>query len=232
MELERENNIKIEQKSNNFLNTLLGKTINNAIDIGLRAILPDLIENQVIDIKNSLLENGLKGGIKNAIDSSVDLAKSALGIFTGNFENMSQVKIAVGQGGMVETISNVFDNVLNKTFKSGHINKTTNLLIKNGKNIIFQNIKNNIEKEFNNQTFNIEKLEKTINNWKKCYNNKDFSGMSKEYNKIEKQLNNIIPLENILKETRKIETIHNFIKNNGHNFEITELEKELIKKFS
>ena len=231
MELER-NNIKIEQKSNNFLNTLLGKTINNAIDIGLRAILPDLIENQVIDIKNSLLENGLKGGIKNAIDSSVDLAKSALGIFTGNFENMSQVKIAVGQGGMVETISNVFDNVLNKTFKSGHINKTTNLLIKNGKNIIFQNIKNNIEKEFNNQTFNIEKLEKTINNWKKCYNNKDFSGMSKEYNKIEKQLNNIIPLENILKETRKIETIHNFIKNNGHNFEITELEKELIKKFS
>lgn len=232
MELERENNIKIEKGSNNFLNTLLGRTINNAIDIGLRAILPDLIENQVIDIKNSLLENGLKGGIKTAINSSLELAKSALGIFTGDFENISQVKAVVGKGGIIETISNVFDDVLNKTFESGYINKTTNSLIKNGKNIILQNVKNNIEREFDNQTFYIEKLEKTIDKWRECYNNKDFSGMTREYNKIEKQLNNIIPLENILKEIRKVEAFHNFIKNNGHNFEITEVEEQLIKKFS
>ena len=56
--------------------------------------------------------------------------------------------------------------------------------------------------------------------------------MTREYNKIEKQLNNIIPLENILKEIRKVEAFHNFIKNNGHNFEITEVEEQLIKKFS
>ena len=45
-------------EKNNFFNNTFGKTINYAIDIGLRAILPDLIENQVIDIKNSLLNNG------------------------------------------------------------------------------------------------------------------------------------------------------------------------------
>ena len=61
MEIENQinNNIKIEK--NNLLNNIIGKTINNAIDIGLKTILPDLIENQIIDIKNSLLENGLKG---------------------------------------------------------------------------------------------------------------------------------------------------------------------------
>ena len=61
MEIENElkNNIKIEK--NNFLNNIIGETINNAIDFGLKYILPDLIENQIIDIKNALLENGLKG---------------------------------------------------------------------------------------------------------------------------------------------------------------------------
>lgn len=45
-------NIGIEQK--NFLETTLGKVINSAIDIGLKAVLPDLIENQVIDVKNAI----------------------------------------------------------------------------------------------------------------------------------------------------------------------------------
>ena len=56
--------------------------------------------------------------------------------------------------------------------------------------------------------------------------------MSIEYNKIEKQIEKIIPIENIIKNARKIETIHNLIKNNGQNFNITEIEKELIQKLS
>ena len=44
----------IEKKQNNFLGNILGKTINTAIDTGLRIILPNSIEDSVIDIKNSL----------------------------------------------------------------------------------------------------------------------------------------------------------------------------------
>ena len=57
-------NKEIEKNQNNFLQTVLGKTINTAIDIGLRTILPDFIENQVIDLKNNLFNFGLKEGIK------------------------------------------------------------------------------------------------------------------------------------------------------------------------
>ena len=88
MELNNEINNNINVEKNNFLNSVLGKTINTAIDIGLRAILPDLIENQVIDIKNALLQNGLKSGIDTAVNSAINLGKSAVGIVTGNFENM------------------------------------------------------------------------------------------------------------------------------------------------
>lgn len=230
MELNVELNKNVEK--NNFLNSVLGKTINTAIDIGLRAILPDLIENQVIDIKNALLQNGLKAGIDTAVNSAINLGKSAVGIVTGNFENMDQVKMAVGNGGIVDTVSNVLDKAINTTYKKGYIDKTVTSIIKNGKNVLLNNITNNIKSELDQQTNSVEKLEKYVNNWKEYYNNKDFEGMIKEYNKIKTQINKVIPLENILKETRKVETLHELIKNNGQNFNITEAEKNIIENFA
>lgn len=232
MELNNEINNNINVEKNNFLNSVLGKTINTAIDVGLRAILPDLIENQVIDIKNALLQNGLKSGIDTAVNSAINLGKSAVGIVTGNFENMDQVRMAVGNGGIVDTVSNVLDKAINNTYKKGYIDKTVTSIIKNGKNVLLNNISNNIKSELDQQTNSVEKLEKYINNWKEYYNKEDFEGMTKEYNKIKTQLNKVVPLENILKETRKVETLHELIKNNGQNFNITELEKNAIENLA
>lgn len=225
--MEINNNINLEKSNNNFLNNIFGKTINTAIDIGLRAILPDLIENQIIDIKNSLLKNGLKAGINTAINSAVDFGKSAAGIVTGNFENINQVKIAIGNGGIVDNISTVLDKVINTVYQKGYINRNTKNLIKNGKNVLLNNVSNNIKSQLEEQTNAVEKLEKYLNNWKDSYNKKDFSTMEKIYNKIEEQSQKIIPLENIINETKQIKAIHNLIKNNGQNFEISEEEKRL-----
>ena len=230
--MEINNNINLEKSNNNFFNNIFGKTINTAIDIGLRAILPDLIENQIIDIKNSLLENGLKSGINTAINSAVDFGKSAAGIVTGNFENINQVKIAIGNGGIVDNISNVLDKVINTVYQKGYINRNTKNLIKNGKNVLLNNISNNIKNQLQEQTNAVEKLEKYLNNWKMSYNKKDFSSMEKIYNKIEEQSQKIIPLENIINETKQIKALHNLIKNNGQNFDISKEEKRLAKNFA
>ena len=225
--MEIENNINIEKNKNNFLNNIIGKTINNALDIGLRAILPDLIENQVIDIKNALLENGLKAGADTAINSVINFKKSAMGIVTGNFENMDQVSTAIGDGGIIDTISNLLDKALNKIYKNGNINNTIFKLIKNGKNVLINNVSNNIKKELQDQNNSIERLEKYIKNWQENYNKKDFKKMSQEYEKIEKEYKKIIPVENVINETKRVKAIHNLIKNNGQNFNITEEEKRL-----
>ena len=230
--MEINNNINLEKSNNNFLNNIFGKTINAAIDVGLRAILPDLIENQIIDIKNSLLENGLKSGINTAINSAVDFGKSAAGIVTGNFENINQVKIAIGNGGIVDNISTVLDKVINTVYQKGYINRNTKNLIKNGKNVLLNNVSNNIKNQLEEQTNAVEKLEKYLNNWKDSYNKKDFSGMEKIYNKIEEQSQKIIPLENIINETKQIKAIHNLIKNNGQNFNITKEEERLANNLA
>ena len=230
--MEIENNINIEKNKNNFLNNIIGKTINNALDIGLRAILPDLIENQVINIKNSLIENGLKAGADTAINSAINFKKSAIGIVTGNFENIEQVSTAIGDGGIIDTISDLLDNALYKIYKNGNINNSIYKLIKNGKNILLDNVTNNIKNELKDQNNSIGKLEKYIENWKVNYNKKDFEKMSQEYEKIEKEFNKIIPLENVINETKKVKAIHNLIKNNGQNFNITEDEVRLASNLA
>lgn len=229
---EIKNDIKIENNQDKFLDTFLGKTINGAIDIGLKTILPDLIENQIIDIKNALLMNGLTEGIQTAVKSAVNFAKSAAGIITGNFQNIDQIKIATDSGGIIDTISNVLDYSLDKIYHKGIINSTVNSIIKKGKNIILNTVSTNIKKEMNEQNNLINNLENSIESWKIAYNNKDLVLMNKIYEKIEKNINKIVPLENLIKDIRKIENIHNFIKNRGNNIEITELEKDLIEKFS
>ena len=236
MELEKEknielnNNIKQEKDQKSFLETTLGKTINTAVDIGIRALLPDFIDEQIINIKDNLLEYGLKEGIKQTIDDAIDLGKSAIGIVTGNFENINQMQNAIETGGLIDGISTLLDTVVDKVKQVGLINSSVANTIKQGKNVILNNVESNIEKTFLEQTTSIENTNQYINNWKDYFKEKNFDGMEIEYNKLEKELKNLVPIENTLKEARVIENIHNLIKNNGQSFELTEEAIELANK--
>ncbi len=225
-----EKGLEKENEQKNFLESTLGKTINTAVDFGIRALLPDFIEDQVINLKDNLLEYGLKDGIKETIDDAIDLGKSALGIITGDFQNINQAQKAIEKGGIIDGMSALIDTVVNKISEKGLINTNIANTIKQGKNIILDNIENNIEKTFTSQTNSIENVNTYINEWKNCYNNKDFEGMEKEYEKLEEELKNLIPLENTLKQARNVENIHNLIKNNGKDFNLSEEALQLASK--
>ena len=233
---EIEKNLSIKKNTINetsqkkFLETTLGKTINTALDIGIRALLPDFIDEQIINLKNNLFNNGLKEGITKTIDDAIDLGKSAIGIVTGNFENVNQMQAAVKTGGIIDGISNLLDTVVNKAQNSGLINYNIANTIKNGKNVILNSVESNIENTFSSQLKSVEYINKYINNWKKYYNNQDFDGMQREYNKIQKSIKNLAPIEKTINEARTVENLHNLIKNNGKNFDLTQEELELAEK--
>ena len=226
--LNNENNINLTNSQNNFLETTLGKTINFGLDIGLRALLPDYIEQQIIDIKDIILNNGFKDGINKVISSTIDFGKSAMGIVTGKFENISQVQTAIKNGGIIDGISGLVDGVLNRINKTGKLSYNLTNTIRKGKNIILNSITNKIEEEFTNQLDAAEKLQKYENNWKQYFNNKDFIGMQREYEKIREKLKILIPMENTLKQARTIENLHTLIKNNGQDFNLSKEELELV----
>lgn len=222
-----QNEIVTESNQNSFLESTLGKTINSAVDIGLRWVLPDLIEDEIINIKDGLIKGGIKEGINTAVNAAINFGKSALGIFTGKFESISQAQTAIKTGGIIDGVSNVLDTVLNKTVQSGLINSSVANLIRQGKNVILDNVSKNIENTFTTQLDNVEKLAKYENNWKEYYKEQNFEGMEREYEKIKERLKELIPIENTLKEARIIENLHTIIKNNGQNFNLTSEQLEL-----
>ena len=216
-----------ESKQNSFLESTLGKVVDSALDVGLRMVLPDIIEDGVIEVKDALLQEGLKEGITTAIDGAVNLGKSVLGIFTGDFENVSQARDAVESGGIIDGISDVLDIVVDKTKEKGIISENISDLITNGKDAILNSVSNKIEEEFSNQIDMVDELTRNEERWKECFNNKDFDGMEKEFKEMEKNLEKLLPMENTLKEARTIENLHTLIKNNGQNFDLSKEELEL-----
>lgn len=223
-------NNKLEMEQKNFLDTVLGKTINTAVDVGIRAILPDFVEEQVINIKDNLMNYGLKDGISKTIDDAIELGKSALGIVTGNFENVSQMQNAVKTGGIIDGVSSLLDTVVDKVKDAGLINSTVAKTIKQGKNVILNNMESNIEKTFENKANVIEYTNEYIDNWKDYFENKDFMGMEKEYKKIEKQLKDLAPIEKTIQDVKTVQNIHNVIKNNGQDFNLSKEQLELAEK--
>ncbi len=236
MELALENNIQnnmeLSKEQNFFLDNMLGQTIDRGLDIGIRCLLPDYIEDTIIDLKDNIINLGFKDGISKSIEKAIDTGKSLIGIFSGNFENVNQVNEAIKRGGIIDSVSEVLDNIFDKLNRSGKVNSKVMDIIQIGKDSILNSIENNIESKLSNQILISTDLDDAINKWKQYYNNQDFNNMDKEYSQIKSELKDLIPLENTLNEARNIEILHNLIKNNGKSFNLNEEQKDLLNKLS
>ncbi len=220
----------IGEKQKNFLETSLGKVINTGCDIALRAILPNAIEDEIIGIKNVIFTEGIQKGIKTAIDSAINIGKSITGIFTGKFDTVSQAYTAVKSGGIIDSASNIIDTAVKSAKENGLINKTTANVIKKGKNIVKDCLTNSIEEDFMEQVDGVEKVGKYINNWNTYLEQKDLEGMNREYKKITKKLETLLPIESTIQEARVIENVQTLIKNKGNSLNnITEEELKLAQ---
>lgn len=222
--------VTIEEKQNKFLEGNFGKIVNTGLDVALRAILPNAIENEVIGIKNVIMNDGFKEGIRAAINAASNIGKSITGIFTGKFDTVSQAYNAVKSGGIIDSASKVVDSAVKAAQDNNLITASTAKLIKKSKNVVKDCISSKIEEDFMSQVDGLEKVGKYINNWNACLEQKDLSGMKREYTKITKKLDSLLPLESTLKQARYIENIQTLIKNKGGTLEnITENELKLAQ---
>lgn len=223
------NNEDLKQLQEGFLQSKVGQIVNSAVDFGLREILPDFVEDEVIEVKDALITGGLKEGIDTAVENAINLGKNIIGIFNENYKNIDQVENSLKKGELIEGISSSIDFIVNKLEDSKIISTNVSDLIKNGKNLILGNVDNNMQNEFNNELKALKKIEKYIKNWEKHYSEKNIEGLNTEFNKIKKQLKNIIPLENIINNVRKIENINKLIENTNE-FNFNEVYLDLAEK--
>lgn len=218
---------KVLELQNKFLNSYIGETVNNVVDIALKSVLPDAIEDQVVDIKNAFLENGFSEGINTIIDTIKDYGKSALGIVSGNFENIEQLKMAIKSGGVIPTFSKILDSTINVVQESGIISKGTAKSIKKIKNDLLKVTKNNLSETLKEQEKYNSKLELYNKNWKEAYENRNLKAMEKAFKKIQEYMEKVMPTEEIYKEGQFIENVHNRIINKNEKIELSENELNL-----
>ncbi|MBQ6992853.1 MAG: hypothetical protein IJN50_08225 [Clostridia bacterium] len=230
LELNKKNNLNLEEEQNNFLQTNLGKIVDTGLEIGIKALLPDYIENDIIEIKDDLFDEGFSEALNTTVDKVVNLGKNVVGLVTGNIENIAQAEEIIKEGGLIDGISDLIDNALKQGEKYGIISKGISTIIKTGKNTLLNTIETNIDNNFDTQIEKVEKLDKYIERWQKYYEKQDFKNMEYQYEKVMENLEDVLPLEEIMIKARQIENIHNLIKNNGKNFNLSEEELELANK--
>lgn len=228
------------RNTNNFLSTLQQKfmessfyqSINSALDIGIKAIMPDIIENEVIEIKNLIFENGLIDGIKQTIESVINFGKDAYGITTGNFENIEQLKNIISKDGTLNKISDFLDKGIKFANSVGLIKDSTKEILQSGKNVLINNINSKLTEEMQNQEKCIKELNEYFDKWQEYYEKEDFNNMEATMEKINEYMEKAMPFKNILNTYNQIESIQNLIKNNGQNFNLTQTELELVNALS
>lgn len=221
--------LNLEEKQNNFLSSKLGQVINGGINIALKAVLPDVIEDEIISIKDSLITEGFNAAVDTAIKEAINFGKSITGVITGSFENVSQIKNAIEKGGLVDTVSGLIDSGINWANKQGYISNEITGLIKAGKKTIMGTIEKSIDNTLTSQAESIEKISSYIEKWQEYFKKEDFNSMTYQYNKIKENLEKIVPLEEVINKARVVENLHELVKNNGKNFHLTQQEKELAE---
>ena len=208
-------NNEINKNQNDFIGNMFKNAINFGVDLGLKSLLPDLIEDQVIDIKNSILEGGFKEGVNTLMKKVNEFKNSITGIFTGNFNNIQEINTATKQGGIIKTVSKGLSKGIDAGVKSGIIPKSIGGILKAGKTTMLNEFSNSLESQMRKEIQKFDILNDLNKKWYDALDQRDFDKMTKYTEKISVLSKDLVKFSNIIEETKKIEELHNFIKENN-----------------
>lgn len=227
--IDEKRNLELDKSKNDFFDTTVGKVIDNTVNIAIKALVPDIIDDQVINVKDAIIEGGFKEGLEEIKRSGTNFKESIKGIITGEFKTIEQMKIAIKDGGILDFVSLCVDKGIKCLSEKTGIDKSTLNLVSSGKDLLVNQISSRIENKFTEQLEEIERLDKYCEEWKEAYNDKDLGKINIVYEKIEDSLENVIQIESVLNKVNNIKNLNELINSSG-NFDLTDEELNLAKK--
>lgn len=206
------------------------KIVDIVLNIGLKAVLPNFLENDVIEIKDTFIKEGFLEGVQEILNKLEDMGKSIIGIFSGQFETIEQIKRLVQTDGILDGISKLLDKILKRMLNKGKIDKNIYNLIKTGKTEMLNILEEELKSTYQENTYSLEKLNLYCEEWKESYKKQDYKEMKKSINKIKQRLEKSELVEDIIKEARNIEKVQKYIEKKGSIDNLSDKEKQLLEK--
>ena len=220
---------EIDRNKNEFLDSTIGKIVDNTVNITIKALVPDIIDDQIINIKDAIMEGGFKEGLEEIKRTGTNFKESIKGIVTGEFKSVEQMKMAIKDGGILDFVSLCVDKGIKCLSQKTGIDTNVCKMISSGKNILINQISAEIENKFTEQLEEIEKIDKYCVEWEKAYKEKDLDGINNIYEKISKSRENLIQIETVMNKLKNIENLNELINSSG-SFDLTEEELALATK--
>lgn len=211
-----ENIMKIGNNPNaQFALGLLKNCFNAATDFGLRMFLPNLIEDQIIEVKDALIEGGLKKAGETAVNKVNEFKDTIVNLVKGNITNTKEIRLATKNGGILKTFSKILSEGIDYAVKGKKISKDNAKIIKAGKTAIFNQFSKNLESGILKEISNIQKLNDLNMKWENAYDNRNFDEMKKIISKIKTQLEKVSLMAEIYKKATLNIDLHNYVEKNN-----------------
>lgn len=205
------------------------QVVNKALDIGLKLVLPDFIEQDIIGIKDAFIQNGFTAGIEEAKERADEIYKSVTGLFTGEFDKTGEIKRLIEKNGILDTASLLTDKIIKILVDKKVISKATGNIIKTGKKEILNILESELNQYYSIDEYDLEKMQTQIEEWKQSYKNQDYEGMEKTAKKLSQTLQKNEKLEKILEQARNIEKSQEYIEKKGSIENLTKAEKKILE---
>ncbi|MCL2382801.1 MAG: hypothetical protein FWC79_01160 [Oscillospiraceae bacterium] len=226
----RENSLTIAREQDRFFDTTLGRVINRGIDLGIRAIFPEFLENKVIDVKDALINEGLNSAIRTAIDQTLELGRRALSDFlTRGFRNVSDARDVLETGDLLANVSKELDHVIERTERNNADRLNIGSNLSERKAMLLEMVRRDVDSCISEQIELTDTINSHITKWNDALQKGNFRSMENEFAQVQEKMVAVMPTENMIKDVRTLENLHNLIKNNGRDFNISEYERKVAE---
>jgi len=96
--------------------------VNRGIDIGIRLVFPDFLEDGIREVKDSLIQDGFGAALRTAVDQTLQLGRQALDFAIRGFRNTPEAIQLLDNGMLQNNIAKTVDEAITKMGSNRDIN--------------------------------------------------------------------------------------------------------------
>lgn len=225
LDLNKDKEISITEQAGNILNGI-SSAFSNAVKKGTEKL--NFPENVGELVKESVGKIDLKEIGSSAVESALKTGMKNLGMKSSTFNNLKDIFDAVKSGNLKEGL----EAGLNIAISALKIPTTAKTLLKNGKNLILDQVfEDELKKLMEKQKNTISRIDKKCIQMEEAFKTNDTKTLDRVAKTLKTDLEKVMPIQEVITKGSTILNQYQLYKNKG-TIELSQIEKELCQQLA